>query len=105
MKKPTRKRDVTKLAGKIAALGRFISKLEEKGLAFFKLLKKSDKFMSMDEADPAPEELKTYLTTAPVMVLSAPKETLLFYISASTQVVSMVLVVERPEEGKPYLVQ
>jgi hypothetical protein len=35
----------------------------------------------------------------------APKETLLLYISASTQVVSAVLVVERPEEGHPYPTQ
>jgi hypothetical protein len=29
----------------MAALGRFISKLGEKGLPFFKLLKKADKFV------------------------------------------------------------
>jgi hypothetical protein len=35
----------------------------------------------------------------------APKETLLLYISTSTQVVSVVLVAKRPEEGHPYPVQ
>jgi hypothetical protein len=40
-----------------------------------------------------------FLTTPPIMVPSAPKETLLLYISAFTQVVSAVLVAERPEEG------
>jgi hypothetical protein len=39
------------------------------------------------------------------MVPPAPKETLLLYISASTQVVSAVLVAERPEEGHPYPVK
>jgi hypothetical protein len=39
------------------------------------------------------------------MVPPAPKETLLLYISTSTQVVSSVLVAERPEEAKPYPVQ
>jgi hypothetical protein len=39
------------------------------------------------------------------MVPPAPKETLLFYISASTQVVSIVLVAERPDEGHQYPVQ
>jgi hypothetical protein len=34
----------------MAALGRFISKLGEKGLPFFKLLKKADKFVWDDEA-------------------------------------------------------
>jgi hypothetical protein len=66
-----------KLTGMMAALGRFISKLGEKGLPFFKLLKKSDKFQWIDEADHALEELKTFLTSPPVMVPPAPKETLL----------------------------
>jgi hypothetical protein len=40
--------------------------------------------------------------TPPVMVPPAPKETLLLFISASTQVVSAVFVAERPEEGHQY---
>jgi hypothetical protein len=39
------------------------------------------------------------------MVPPAPMETLLLYISASTQVVSAVLVAERPKEGHQYPVQ
>jgi hypothetical protein len=39
------------------------------------------------------------------MVPPAPKETLLLYISASTQVVSTVLVAEQPEESHQYPVQ
>jgi hypothetical protein len=61
-------------------------------LPFFKLLKRSDKFEWMDEVDQELEELKTFLTTPSIMVPPAPKETLLLYISASTQVVSAVLV-------------
>jgi hypothetical protein len=34
-----------KLTGMMAALGHFISKLGEKGLPFFKLLKKADKLV------------------------------------------------------------
>jgi citrate lyase alpha subunit len=51
MKRPTGKKDVKKLTDMMAALGRFISKLGEKGLPFFKLLKKSDKFSWTDEVD------------------------------------------------------
>jgi hypothetical protein len=50
MAKPSNKKDVMKLTGMMAALGRFISKLGEKGLPFFKLLKKADKFIWDDEA-------------------------------------------------------
>jgi hypothetical protein len=42
----------------MAALGRFISKTGEKGLPFFKLLKKADKFVWDDEAQKAFEALK-----------------------------------------------
>jgi hypothetical protein len=105
MNRPTRKKDVMKLTGMMAALGRFIGKLGEKGLPFFKLLKKSDRFKWTNEADQALEELKTFLMTPPVMVPLAPKETLLLYISASTQVVSVVLVAEQPKEGHQYPIQ
>jgi hypothetical protein len=50
MSKPSNKKDVLKLTVMMAALGRFISKLGEKGLPFFKLLKKADKFVWDDEA-------------------------------------------------------
>jgi hypothetical protein len=49
--------------------------------------------------------LKTFLTTPSIMVPLAPKDQgrrLLLYISASTEVVSAVLVAERPEEGHQY---
>jgi hypothetical protein len=45
MNRPTEKKDVMKLTGIMVALGCFISKLGEKNMPFFKLLKKSDKFV------------------------------------------------------------
>jgi hypothetical protein len=51
MNRPTVKKDVMKLTRMMAALGHFIRKLGEKGLPFFKLLKKSDKFQWTDETD------------------------------------------------------
>jgi hypothetical protein len=98
MAKPSNKKDVMKLTGMMAALGRFISKLGEKGLPFFKLLKKADKFVWDDEAQKAFEALEESLTTPPIMTPPIPKETLLLYISA-TNVVSTVLVAEKEEEG------
>jgi hypothetical protein len=105
MAKPSNKKDVIKLTGMMAALGRFISKLGEKGLPFFKLLKMADKFMWDNEAQKAFEALKESLRTTPIMTPPNPKETLLLYISATTNVVSTVLVAEREEEGQAYLVQ
>jgi hypothetical protein len=94
MAKPSNKKHVMKLTGMMAALGRFISKLGEKRLHFFKLLKKADKFVWDDEAQKAFEALKESLTTTPVMKPPIPKKTLLLYISATTNVVSTVLVAE-----------
>jgi hypothetical protein len=51
------------------------------------------------------EALKEYLTTPPDMTPLVPKETLLLNISATTNVVSTVLVAEREEEGQAYPVQ
>jgi hypothetical protein len=103
--KPSNKKDVMKLTGMMAALGHFISNLGEKGLPFLKLLKKVDKFVWDDKAQKAFETLKESLTTPPVMTPPIPKETLLLYISATTNVVSIVLVAEREEEGQAYPVQ
>jgi hypothetical protein len=72
---------------------------------FFKLLKKAHKFVWDDEAQKAFEVLKESLTTPPIMTPPVPGETLLLYISATTNVVSTVLVAEREEEGQAYPVQ
>jgi hypothetical protein len=105
MARPSNKKDIMKLTGIMAVLGRFISKLGEKGLPFFKLLKKTDKFVWDDEAQKAFEALKKSLTTPPIMTPPIPKETLLLYISATTNVVSTVLMAKREEEGQAYPVQ
>ena len=44
MKPPRSKKDLMKLTGCMAALSRFISRLNDRGLPFFKLLKKYNKF-------------------------------------------------------------
>jgi hypothetical protein len=94
MAKPSNKKNVMKLTGMMADLGRFISKLGEKGLPFFKLLKKADKFVWDDEAQKASEALKESLMTPPIMTPLIPGETLLLYISTTTNVVSTVLIAE-----------
>jgi hypothetical protein len=98
-------KDIQKLTGCMAALSRFISRLGDKGLPFFKLLKASEKFVWSEEADIAFAELKRFLTTP--LVLTAPNEgeTLLLYIAATNRVVSTAIVVERPKVGRAYAVQ
>jgi hypothetical protein len=59
MGKPTKLHDVQKLAGRVAALNRFVARLGEKALPFYALMKKSeDKFEWTEEADIAFAQLK-----------------------------------------------
>ena len=51
-------KDVQKLTRCMATLNRFLSRLDERGLPFFKLLKKQDKFRWSKEAADALEDLK-----------------------------------------------
>jgi dsDNA-binding SOS-regulon protein len=106
MGKPTKLHDIQKLAGRVAALSRFVARLGEKALPFYALMKKTDdKFEWTEEADAAFAQLKKVLSTPPVLVAPKEREPLLLYIAATHQVVSTVLVVERSEEGKAHGVQ
>ena len=55
---PRNLKDMQKLIGCMAALNSFISRLGEKGLPFFKLLKKTDKFEWIEEANEAFKKLR-----------------------------------------------
>ena len=83
MKRPVRVHDVQKLTGCLSALSRFISRLGEKALPLYRLMKKSDKFEWTPEADAAFAELKALLSTQLVLALPISKEPLLLYIVAT----------------------
>jgi hypothetical protein len=105
MQPPRTLRHVQQLMGRLAALSRFISKLGEKALPFYRLLQKMDNFTWTEEAQNAFDDLKRRLSTSPVLVTPRKKEPMLLYIAATNQVVSSVLVVERAEDGKEHGVQ
>jgi hypothetical protein len=94
MRPPACINDVQKLAGCLAVLSRFIYRLAERALPFFKMLWKSGPFVWTNNAEEAFQELKRYLTSPPVMVAPEPGELLLLYIAATSEAVSMVLVIE-----------
>ena len=81
--------------GCLAALSRFISRLGEKGLPLYRLLRKVERFTWTLKVEEALGNLKALLTNAPILVPSAAGEALLIYVAATTQVVSAVIVVER----------
>jgi ribonuclease HI len=87
------------------SLNRFISRLGERGLPFFKLLKQQEKFTWTTEADQALSQLKEFLSKPPVLTAPLPNDELLLYIIATANVVSTAIVIERQEEGHGYPIE
>ena len=89
----------------MAALSRFISRLGEKGLPFFKLLKASECYSWSEEADTAFKQLKLFLTKPPIMTAPRPDKTLLIYIAVTSRIISTAIIIEREEAEHAYKVQ
>jgi hypothetical protein len=68
----------------MAALNQFISRLGERGLPFFKLLKLHNKFKWTEEANQALQDLKHHLQSPPILTAPQPGVNLLLYITATT---------------------
>ena len=102
---PTDLKLVQKLAGCIAALSRFISKLGEKALPLYKLLRRTDNFKWMDAATAGLEEIKALLASNPILAVPGVGEPMLLYIVATNQEESDIIVVERVEERHKFPTQ
>jgi hypothetical protein len=94
-----------KFADCLASLSRFVSRLGEKAMPLYQLMKKMNHFIWSQRADDAFNDLKRALSTVPVLAVPASREPMLLYIAATPQVVSVVVVVEHVEEGKELPVQ
>ena len=92
---PTDLKQIQKLTGCVAALSRFISRLGEKALPLYRLLRRTEHFEWTDAATAGLEEIKAGLTTIPILAAPNVSEPMLLYIAATHQVVSAVHVVER----------
>jgi dsDNA-binding SOS-regulon protein len=89
----------------MAALNRFILKLGERGLPFFKLIQHQEKFVWTTEADQALAQLKDFLSKPPILTAPRKKEQLLLYLAATTHAVSTAIIVEWQEDDHAYPVQ
>jgi hypothetical protein len=96
---------VQKVLGCLATLSRFISRLCEKGLPLYRLLKKHEHFSWTVEAQEALDKLKAMPAHAPILTPPQGVKPLYLYIVTTTQVVSAVIVVERTEEGHSLPIQ
>nr|GEU84478.1 reverse transcriptase domain-containing protein [Tanacetum cinerariifolium] len=92
-------KDVQKLNEKLASLNRFLSKLAEKSLPFFKTLKKCTKksdFQWTPEAEGAFKEMKQSIAELPMLTAPKEKEELIMYLTASA-----VLMTKRDRKQVP----
>ena len=98
-------KQIQKLTGCVAALSRFISRLGEKALPLYRLLRRTEHFEWTDAATAGLEEIKILLASNPILAAPGVGEPMLLYILVTNQVVSAVLVVERGEEGHKFPTQ
>ena len=95
MKPPQNVKEIQSLTGRIAALNRFVSKATDKCLPFFRVLRKA--FEWTDDCQRAFEDLKAYLTIAPLLSPSVLGEELYLYLAITSYAVSSALI---REEGR-----
>ena len=99
MKPPRNVKEVQSLNGKVAALNRFMSRAIDKCLPFFRTLKKS--FEWTDECQEAFQEVKSYLSTPPLLSPSQPGEEIFLYLAVSPATVRAALIREEEKVQKP----
>ena len=92
MSSPKMVKEVQSLTGRVAALNRFISKVMDKCLPFFKTLKRA--FVWTEECETTFQELKCYLSNPPLLSPSKEGEDLYLYLVVSVTVVSAALIRE-----------
>lgn len=97
MPSPRSVKDIQRLAGRMVALSRFISRLIDKCLPFFKLFKNFTKFVWDDQCEKAFIDLKTYLSSSPLLVSLEIGERLYLYLVAFEKTFIIVLVKETPK--------
>ncbi|GKV32500.1 hypothetical protein SLEP1_g41100 [Rubroshorea leprosula] len=110
MEPPKSVKDIQRLTRRVAALHRFISKLADKCLPFFKIMRstaqkdesgKKKKFEWNQECQAAFEELKSYLSSPPLLTKAIDGEILYLYLGILDEAISSVLVREEAKQQKP----
>ena len=74
-------------------------------MPLYRLLRRTDHFAWTDAATAGLEEIKSLIASNPILAAPNVGEPMLLYISATHQVVSAVLVVEREEKGHKFPLQ
>ncbi|XP_074301010.1 uncharacterized protein LOC141632357 [Silene latifolia] len=98
LESPQKPKEVQRLTERMAALNRFISMSSDRCRLFYDILRKSKRFEWAEEHEKAFDELKSYMSTPPL--LSKPKlgEPLYLYLSVIEVAVSAVLATNNESE-------
>ncbi|XP_077251844.1 uncharacterized protein LOC143891079 [Tasmannia lanceolata] len=88
-------REVQRLTGMIAALGRFVSKSAERCLPFFNVVKGIKTAPWTPECQVAFEELKQYLSSPPLLTKLEPGEELLLYQRVKKLAYALIMVARK----------
>ncbi|XP_074314332.1 uncharacterized protein LOC141649544 [Silene latifolia] len=101
LESPEKPKDVQRLAGKVAALSRFISRSSDKCRLFYNILRKIKRFEWTAEHEQAFRELNHYLSTPPLLSKPEQGEALFLSLAVTEVAVSAVLVREQDKEQRP----
>ncbi|GJU82750.1 reverse transcriptase domain-containing protein [Tanacetum coccineum] len=98
--------EMQSLAGRLAALNRFLARSAERSLPFFETLKNITKenkedYRWTEEAEKAFQELKKTILSLPTLATPIPEENLYIYLAASDKAISAVLMTERNGKQHP----
>ena len=99
MEPPKNIKEVQSLTGRVATLNKFVSRAIDKCLPFFKVLRKA--FEWTDECQKVFQDLKNYLTMAPLRSPSVLEEELYLYLAVSPHAISSALIREKGKVQKP----
>uniref|UniRef100_A0A2N9HIX8 Uncharacterized protein n=1 Tax=Fagus sylvatica TaxID=28930 RepID=A0A2N9HIX8_FAGSY len=98
---PKDAKQVQRLTGMVAALGRFISRSADRCRPFFQLLGKRREFLWDQDCSAAFEGIKAYLSSPPCLSIPYSGEPLFLYLAVSEHAVSAVLIRETNEGQRP----
>jgi len=92
MRNPNNIKEVQRLIGRLTAISRFLPKLVEQTQPIIQLLKISAKFSWNEECEQIFQNLKTSLTSPPILHKPNIHQPLLIYITATSHTISAALV-------------
>ncbi|GMI95624.1 hypothetical protein HRI_003231700 [Hibiscus trionum] len=99
MAPPTNIKDIQKLNGIVVALNKFVSRLADKCLPFFKALR--GPFQRTKDCQEAFDHLKKYLASPPTLAAPKEGEILLMYLAVTNETIAAILVRQEVSNQRP----